>query len=39
MLKPEKMTRVVVVGTSDALDQTIENLHKLNLLHIIDYDE
>jgi V/A-type H+-transporting ATPase subunit I len=39
MLKPEKMVRVVVVGTSDALDQTIENLHKLNLLHIIDYGE
>lgn len=39
MLKPEKMTRVVVVGTNDVLDTTIENLHKLNLLHIVDYDE
>ncbi|CAD7766952.1 MAG: V-type ATPase 116kDa subunit family protein [Candidatus Argoarchaeum ethanivorans] len=39
MLKPERMVRVVVVGTNDALDQTIENLHKLNLLHIIDYGE
>jgi len=38
MLKPEKMTKVVIVGTKDVLEQTTETLHRLNLFHITDYD-
>ncbi len=38
MLKPEEMTKVVVVGTKDILEETVDTLHRLNLLHITDYD-
>ncbi len=39
MLKPTQMTKVVITGTKDAIEPTISVLHKLNLLHIIDYIE
>jgi len=39
MLKPVPMTRVLVVGPSDRLEETIERLHALKLLHIVDHRE
>lgn len=39
MLKPTRMTKVVIAGTKDALEPTISVIHKLNLLHITDYVE
>ncbi len=39
MLKPTKMTRVVVAGTKDIIEPTIASLHKLNVLHITDFSE
>jgi len=37
MLRPEKMTRAVVVGSIDSLDTTIECLYELGVLHLIDF--
>lgn len=37
MLKPTKMSRLVIVGTNDVLEPAIEALHNLNLLHITDF--
>lgn len=39
MLKPTKMTRVVIAGTKDKLQSTISIFHKLNVLHITDFSE
>lgn len=39
MLKPQKMSRVVIVGVKSQLDRTIETLYNLNLLHIEDYHQ
>jgi len=39
MLKPTKMTRVVIAGTKDIMETTISTLHRLNVLHITDYTE
>jgi V/A-type H+/Na+-transporting ATPase subunit I len=39
MLKPTKMTRVVIAGTKDIMEDTISTLHKSNVLHITDYAE
>jgi V/A-type H+-transporting ATPase subunit I len=39
MLKPTKMTKVLIAGTKDTLESTIFTLHKMNLLHITDYAE
>jgi V/A-type H+-transporting ATPase subunit I len=39
MLRPEQMTRVVVVGSMDSLDATIESLYGLGALHLIDFTE
>src|SRR5512136_1858972 len=39
MLKPTKMTRVVIAGTREQIESTVSTLHKLNLLHITDYNE
>ncbi len=39
MLKPTKMTRVVIAGTKDMMEDTISTLHKSNVLHITDYQE
>ncbi len=39
MLKPTKMTRVVIAGTKDIMETTISTLHRLNVLHITDYKE
>lgn len=37
MLRPEEMTRAVVVGSIDSLDATIECLYELGVLHLIDF--
>jgi len=37
MLKPEEMTRAVVVGSMDSLDATIECLYEQGILHLIDF--
>jgi len=39
MLRPEEMTRAVVVGSIDSLDSTIESLYELGILHLIDFTE
>ncbi len=39
MLRPEEMTRAVVVGSIDSLDPTIECLYELGILHLIDFTE
>ncbi len=39
MLKPTKMTRVMIAGTKELIEPTISTLHRLNLLHITDYTE
>ncbi len=39
MLKPTKMTRVLIAGTRKIMEPTISSLHELNLLHITDYSE
>jgi V/A-type H+-transporting ATPase subunit I len=39
MLKPTKMTRVVIAGTKDLIEPTISTLHKQNVLHITDFSE
>lgn len=39
MLRPEEMTRAVVVGSIDSLDATIECLYELGILHLIDFTE
>jgi len=37
MLRPEEMTRAVVVGSIDSLDATIDCLYELGVLHLIDF--
>lgn len=39
MLKPTRMTRVMIAGTKDIMEPTLSELHKLNVLHITDYLE
>jgi V/A-type H+-transporting ATPase subunit I len=37
MLRPEEMTRVVIVGSIDGIDDTIECLYETGALHLIDF--
>ncbi len=39
MLRPEAMSRALIVGPRDRLAQTIEILHDLKLLHIVEHHE
>src|SRR3989304_6231723 len=39
MLKPKRMTRVMIAGTKDIMEPTLSELHRLNILHITDYLE
>jgi V/A-type H+-transporting ATPase subunit I len=39
MLKPTKMTRVVIAGTKDLMGPVISTFHNLNILHITDFLE
>jgi len=38
MLRPEKMCRVSVTGSKRAMEQTIEGVHDLDMLHVTEYD-
>lgn len=37
MLKPKKMSKVLIVGGKGALEKTINTLYDLKIIHIIDY--
>ncbi|MEE9237535.1 MAG: V-type ATP synthase subunit I [Thermoplasmata archaeon] len=37
MLRPKEMIRVLIVGPLDALSKTIDILHDLQVLHIVDF--
>lgn len=39
MLKPKQMSRAVIVGHKDIMEETIEALHSSNLFHLEDYNE
>ena len=39
MLEPQRMDKVLIVGTRDVMESTINQLHELNLLHLEDYVE
>ena len=39
MLRPEQMTRVVVVGSIDSLSPTIDCLYDLGALHLVDFTQ
>ncbi|WP_276273064.1 V-type ATP synthase subunit I [Haloarcula litorea] len=38
MLRPEKMCRVSVTGSKRVMDDTIEAVHGLDMLHVTEYD-
>jgi V/A-type H+-transporting ATPase subunit I len=38
MLRPEQMSKVSVTGSKRAMDDVIEVVHDLNLLHVSEYD-
>ena len=38
MLRPKKMSRVSVAGSKAVLEDVVEELHDLNLVHVNDYD-
>jgi V/A-type H+-transporting ATPase subunit I len=38
MLRPVKMSRVVVAGSKDVISPVVEKLHELRLLHIVNYN-
>jgi V/A-type H+-transporting ATPase subunit I len=38
MLRPVKMSRVVVAGSKDVIAPVVEKLHELRLLHIVNYN-
>ena len=38
MLRPERMSRVSVTGSKRVMVETIEAIHDLNLVHLVDYD-
>ena len=38
MLRPERMSRVSVTGSKRVMDEAVETVHDLNLLHVTDYD-
>ena len=37
MFRPKKLSRTIIIGLKDQLETTIEILHKLDVVHIIDY--
>jgi len=38
MLRPERMSRVSVTGSKAVMDDVVETVHDLHLLHVTDYD-
>ncbi|ADJ13771.1 V-type ATP synthase subunit I [Halalkalicoccus jeotgali] len=39
MLRPERMSKVSVTGSKRVMDEAIETIHGLNLVHMVDYDD
>lgn len=39
MLRPERMSKVSVTGSKAVMEEVIETVHELNLLHVVDYDD
>lgn len=39
MLRPERMSKVSVTGSKRVMDEVIETVHGLELLHVVDYDD
>ncbi|WP_336362234.1 V-type ATP synthase subunit I [Halalkalicoccus salilacus] len=39
MLRPERMSKVSVTGSKPVMGETIETIHDLNLVHLVDYDD
>ncbi len=39
MLRPERMSKVSVTGGKRVIDEVIETVHGLNLVHVVDYDD
>ncbi len=37
MFKPQEMQRTIIIGAKQDLEKTIELLHSLDLVHIIDF--
>ncbi len=38
MLRPERMSRVSVTGSKKVMDEVVETVYDLNLLHVTEYD-
>ncbi len=38
MLRPNQMSRISITGSKAVMDDVIEELHRLNLVHLSDYD-
>ena len=38
MLRPEQMSKISVTGSKSVMSDVIETLHRMNLVHITDYD-
>jgi len=39
MLRPKRMSRVSVTGSRRVMEEAIETVHDLNLVHVTDYDD
>jgi len=39
MSSNERMTKITLVGTKDTMKETIEILHLLKIIHIVDFKE
>jgi V/A-type H+-transporting ATPase subunit I len=39
MLRPEQMSKISVTGSKQVMDDVIETVHDLRLLHVTDYDD
>lgn len=39
MFKPQEMSRVIIAGSKDYLERTIETLYKMRVLHITEFTE
>lgn len=37
MLKPRRMSRIIIVGSKECQEKTIETLHGMNIIHIVDF--
>lgn len=39
MIRPERMSRIAIVGPAKLLDKTIRILYEMNQLHVVDFNE